>query len=67
MLRRDPSGGASAPGSDASSDDVADVSGRYFANSRAKDSSRASNDAAAAARLWEISAQLVGLSSADAA
>ena len=51
----------------ASSDDVADVSGRYFANSRAKDSSRASNDAAAAARLWEISAQLVGLSSADAA
>jgi hypothetical protein len=45
----------------ASAADVADVSGRYFANSQPKDSSRASKDAAAAARLWEVSAQLVGL------
>ena len=51
----------------ASSSDVADVSGRYFANSRPKSSSRASRDAAAAARLWEVSGRLVGLPSADRA
>jgi NAD(P)-dependent dehydrogenase (short-subunit alcohol dehydrogenase family) len=49
----------------ASSPEVADVSGRYFANSRPKSSSPASRDTAAAARLWEVSAQLVGLPSAD--
>jgi NAD(P)-dependent dehydrogenase (short-subunit alcohol dehydrogenase family) len=49
----------------ASSPEVADVSGRYFANSRPKSSSSASRDSAAAARLWEVSARLVGLPSAD--
>lgn len=45
----------------ASSPDVEGVTGRYFANSRPKASSRASQDAAAAARLWDVSAELVGL------
>ena len=51
----------------ASSAEVAEVSGRYFANSTPKESSRASYDRDAGARLWAVSAELVGLSSADAA
>ncbi|GAA2165663.1 NAD(P)-dependent dehydrogenase (short-subunit alcohol dehydrogenase family) [Humibacillus xanthopallidus] len=51
----------------ASSPDVADVSGRYFANSRPRSSSRASRDAAAAARLWQVSMDLVGLPVDDGA
>lgn len=49
----------------ASSPEVEGVSGRYFANSRAKTSSRASYDTAAARRLWEVSADLVGLARAE--
>lgn len=45
----------------ASSEEVKDVTGRYFANSKPKTSSKASQDAAAAARLWDVSADLVGL------
>jgi NAD(P)-dependent dehydrogenase (short-subunit alcohol dehydrogenase family) len=37
------------------------VSGRYFANGRSVDSSRASHDRADASRLWRLSADLVGL------
>jgi NAD(P)-dependent dehydrogenase (short-subunit alcohol dehydrogenase family) len=37
------------------------VSGRYFANAKEIRSSRASYDAAAARRLWEVSARLTGL------
>ena len=44
----------------ASSPEVEGVSGQYFVNSRPKTSSRASYDTAAAARLWEVSADLVG-------
>jgi NAD(P)-dependent dehydrogenase (short-subunit alcohol dehydrogenase family) len=51
----------------ASSPDVADVSGRYFAKSTPRSSSHASYDTDAAARLWAVSAELVGLSSAEAA
>lgn len=51
----------------ASSPEVEGVSGRYFANSRAKTSSRASYDTAAARRLWEASAALVGLAPAERA
>ena len=40
------------------------VSGRYFANRRPTRSSTRSNDRAVAARLWEASADLVGLSAA---
>ncbi len=45
----------------ASSAEVSDMTGRYFANSKPKASSKASQDAAAAARLWDVSADLVGL------
>jgi len=37
------------------------VTGRYFANGKPKQSSKASYDQAAAARLWQVSAELVGL------
>jgi NAD(P)-dependent dehydrogenase (short-subunit alcohol dehydrogenase family) len=43
---------ASAPGLDR-------VTGQYFANSRPKRSSKASDDTAVAARLWQVSADLV--------
>lgn len=49
----------------ASSPEVDGVSGRYFANRRPKASSRASYDTAAARRLWEVSAGLVGLAPAE--
>jgi retinol dehydrogenase-14 len=45
----------------ASSPDLEQVSGRYFANSKPKRSSKASCDQAAAARLWQVSAELVQL------
>src|SRR5450631_4924976 len=45
----------------ASSPDLEQVSGRYFANSKPKRSSKASYDEAAAARLWQVSAELVHL------
>jgi NAD(P)-dependent dehydrogenase (short-subunit alcohol dehydrogenase family) len=48
----------------ASSADVEGVTGRYYANSKPKTSSKASQDAAAAARLWDVSAELVGRSPA---
>jgi NAD(P)-dependent dehydrogenase (short-subunit alcohol dehydrogenase family) len=51
----------------ASSPDVEGVSGRYFAGSRPKSSSRASYDTAAAARLWQTSLELVGQASAERA
>ena len=45
----------------ATSPEVAGVSGKYFANSRERDSSIASQDADTARRLWEVSAQLTHL------
>lgn len=45
----------------ASSAEVEGVTGRYFANSKPKASSKASQDTAAAARLWDVSSELVGL------
>ncbi|MEU7858172.1 hypothetical protein [Nonomuraea sp. NPDC049141] len=39
------------------------VTGRYFANGKPKRSSQLSYDEAAAARLWQVSAELVGLTS----
>jgi retinol dehydrogenase-14 len=42
------------------------TTGQYFANGKAKRSSQGSYDQAAAARLWQVSAQLVGLTAADA-
>jgi NAD(P)-dependent dehydrogenase (short-subunit alcohol dehydrogenase family) len=44
----------------ASAADLEQVTGRYFANSNPKRSSKRSYDEAAAARLWQVSADLVG-------
>jgi retinol dehydrogenase-14 len=44
----------------ASAPELQQVTGRYFADSKPKRSSERSYDAAAAARLWQVSADLVG-------
>ena len=51
----------------ASSPEVAGVSGQYFVDSKPRRSARASYDTDAGARLWRGSAELVGLTSAEAA
>jgi retinol dehydrogenase-14 len=56
-----PGQGAATPIYLASSPQVEGVTGRYFANRRPKKSSKSSYDTAAAARLWQVSARLVGL------
>jgi retinol dehydrogenase-14 len=48
----------------ASAPDLEQVTGRYFANSKPRTSSKRSYDKAAAARLWQLSADLVGLTTA---
>jgi NAD(P)-dependent dehydrogenase (short-subunit alcohol dehydrogenase family) len=48
----------------ASAPELAQVTGNYFANSKPKRSSKRSYDKAAAARLWQVSADLVGLTAA---
>jgi retinol dehydrogenase-14 len=45
----------------ASSPEVEGVTGTYFANGRPQSSNKASYDESAAARLWQVSAGLVGL------
>jgi NAD(P)-dependent dehydrogenase (short-subunit alcohol dehydrogenase family) len=56
-----PAQGALTPIYLASSPEVEGVTGQYFANRRPKTSSKASYDTAAAARLWQVSADLAGL------
>jgi retinol dehydrogenase-14 len=51
----------------ASAPDLERVTGRYFANRRPKRSSKRSYDQAAAARLWQVSADLVGLTEPSSA
>jgi retinol dehydrogenase 14 len=48
----------------ASAPDLQDVTGRYFANSKPRRSAKRSYDQAVAARLWQVSADLVGLTAA---
>jgi retinol dehydrogenase 14 len=48
----------------ASASDLETVTGRYFANGTLKKSARRSYDQAVAAQLWQVSADLVGLTSA---
>jgi retinol dehydrogenase 14 len=48
----------------ASAPELEQVTGRYFADSKPKRSSKRSHDRAAAARLWQVSAELVGLNAA---
>ena len=50
----------------ASSPEVEGVTGTYFANGRPQNSNEASYDIAAAARLWQVSARLVGLDGVSA-
>jgi hypothetical protein len=45
----------------ASAPELEDVSGQYFANRRPTRSSKRSYDETTAARLWQVSADLVGL------
>jgi hypothetical protein len=59
---RSPAKGADTAVYLASAPEVASVTGRYFSDRVARKSSKASYDAAAATRLWEVSADLVGLS-----
>jgi len=56
-----PAQGALTPVYLASSPEVEGVTGQYFAHRKPKASSKASYDAAAAARLWQASADLTGL------
>jgi len=56
-----PAGGAATSIYLASSAQVDGVTGRYFANRKPRTSSKPSYDTAAAARLWQVSADLVGL------
>jgi retinol dehydrogenase-14 len=48
----------------ASSPDVEAITGQYFANSTPKTSNKSSYDTTAADRLWQVSADLVGLTPA---
>jgi retinol dehydrogenase 14 len=58
---RKPAKGAETPIFLASSADVAGVSGKYFADRTAKESNKSSYDRATTRRLWDVSADLVGL------
>ena len=58
---KDPRQGAATPIHVASSPDLHHVTGRYFANSKPKRTSKSSYDPATAARLWQVSADLVSL------
>jgi NAD(P)-dependent dehydrogenase (short-subunit alcohol dehydrogenase family) len=60
-LLKTPAEGAATPIYLASAPDVAGVTGSYFANRKPKTSNKASYDTAAAARLWQVSADLVDL------
>jgi NAD(P)-dependent dehydrogenase (short-subunit alcohol dehydrogenase family) len=58
---KSPSQGATTSIHLASAPDLEQMTGRYFANSKPKNSSQRSHDQAAAARLWQVSDELVGL------
>ena len=61
---KSPAAGAATSIHLASAPDLAQVTGRYFANSKPKTSSTRSHDEAAATRLWQLGADLVGLTTA---
>ena len=56
-----PAQGASTSIYLASAPDLEQVRGRYFADSKPKTSAQRSYDEAAARRLWQVSADLIGL------
>jgi retinol dehydrogenase-14 len=61
---KSPTQGAATSIHVASARDLEQVTGRYFANSKPKSSAKRSYDEAVAARLWRLSAELVGLTGA---
>jgi retinol dehydrogenase-14 len=61
LFMKTPAQGAATSIHLASAPDLEQVTGRYFVNSKPKRSSERSYDQAAAARLWQVSAALVGL------
>jgi retinol dehydrogenase 14 len=58
---KSPQRGAETPIYLASSAEAEGVSGRYFADRKAKESHKSSYDSATTARLWQVSSDLVGL------
>ena len=58
---KSPKRGAETPIYLASSPEAEGVSGKYFANRKARESHKSSYDGATTARLWQVSADLVGL------
>jgi NAD(P)-dependent dehydrogenase (short-subunit alcohol dehydrogenase family) len=64
LFTKTPAQGAGTPIYLASSPEVEGVTGRYFVNREPKPSSNASYDTTAAARLWQASAGLVGMTAA---
>ena len=61
LFMKTPAQGALTPVYLASSPEVEGITGRYFAGRRPKTASKAAYDTAAAARLWQVSAGLAGL------
>jgi hypothetical protein len=59
-----PANGAATSIQLASAPDLEQVTGRYFANGKPKRSATHSYDEAAAARLWQVSGELVGVTAA---
>lgn len=64
-LMKTPAKGATTSVHLASSPELKGVTGAFFASSKSRRSSRRSYDQATAARLWQVSATLVGLPPAD--
>jgi retinol dehydrogenase 14 len=61
LVMKSPAQGALTPVYLASSPEVEGITGRYYANRKPKTSSKASYDTKAAARLWQVSAGLAGM------
>jgi retinol dehydrogenase 14 len=61
VFMKTPAQGADTPVYLASAPQVEGISGRYFVNRKPKTSSNASRDTTAAARLWQVSAELTGI------
>ena len=61
LFMKTPAQGAGTPIYLASSPEVEGITGRYYANRKPKTSSKASYDTTAAARLWQASAGLAGM------
>jgi hypothetical protein len=61
LVMKTPAQGAGTSIYLASSPEVEGITGRYFVNRKPKTSSKASYDTAAAARLWQVSADLTDM------